>query len=344
MTKQRGGFTLIELLVVISIIAVLVALLLPAVQSAREAARRMQCINNLKQLGLAALSYEAATGSLPMANSTGGGPGLTSDNLGASVFVRLLPYYEQAPAYNAYNQSLAFFAVGNETVAGIGVSALWCPSDSVVSKSMALDPVYQGQAAAPGLRQQYTSYAGNMGTWVVYNAPWSPIFAAEVNLANGTILPKRPVRIAEIGDGLSNTFLFGERAMAIFDAQTLASQWGPRWWNSTFWPHQGMSTLYMPNAHRKLAEFINMGCWRIPIEPASSMHPGGVNYGFCDGSVRFIKESIESWPIAGPEGNCDPIGMIYDSYGNNTGTEESGGIYQKLSTRMGGEIIGADSY
>jgi prepilin-type N-terminal cleavage/methylation domain-containing protein/prepilin-type processing-associated H-X9-DG protein len=343
MKTRRCGFTLIELLVVIAIIAVLIALLLPAVQAAREAARRAQCVNNLKQLGLAVSNYESVHGSYPTANSTGGGPGLTSDNLGASVFIRLLPYFEQLPAYNTYNQDLAFFAAGNETVAGIGVSTLWCPSDSVVSKSMALDSAYQGQPANPGLRQQYTSYAGNTGTWVVYSNPWVSTFASEVANATGTILPRTPVRLAEITDGTSHTFVFGERAMAIFDAETLASQWGPRWWNSTFWPHQGMSTLYMPNAHRRLTDYINQGCWRIPIEPASSMHPGGVNYGMCDGSVRFISETIQSWPIAGPRGYCDPVDMKYDRDGNNTGAPNAG-VYQKLSTRKGGEIIDASNF
>jgi prepilin-type N-terminal cleavage/methylation domain-containing protein/prepilin-type processing-associated H-X9-DG protein len=353
--RSRRGFTLIELLVVIAIIAVLIALLLPAVQAAREAARRAQCVNNLKQLALATANYESASGSLPTANSTG--PiSITGSNMnyGASVLVRLLPFYEQASLFNAYNFGLAYFANGNETVAGTGLQALWCPSDSIVSQSRPLDPFYQAQARNPALEQYMTSYAGNEGTWVVYNNPWysdgggqgryGTEYKAEIANSKGTIRPMVSVLMAEITDGTSNTFLFGERAMAFFSTNTLATtQWANRWWNSSWWAHEGMSTLYMPNAHRKLGQFMSQGCWWIPVEPASSMHPGGVNFAFVDGSVKFIKETIQSWPIAGPGGNCDPIGMKYDQYGNDIGGPTPG-VYQALSTRSGGEVISADAF
>ncbi len=123
--RRHGGFTLIELLVVIAIIAVLIALLLPAVQSAREAARRIQCTNNLKQLSLAAMNYESANDCYPPdANFFTSLVTVASPNSGSdmSVFVRMLPFYEQASLYNAYNSSTNANDPSNITIAGCGRS------------------------------------------------------------------------------------------------------------------------------------------------------------------------------------------------------------------------------
>jgi len=122
-TSARPGMTLIELLVVITIITLLIALLLPAVQVAREAARRSQCVNNLKQLGVAAANYESTNGVYP--------PGVlyTSGQYGASVFVRMLPFMEQSAIYNNYNFSVPSFTPTSYTTAATLVSTLHCPSD-----------------------------------------------------------------------------------------------------------------------------------------------------------------------------------------------------------------------
>src|ERR1700761_8713205 len=128
---RRRGFTLIELLVVIAIIAVLIALLLPAVQAAREAARRIQCTNNLKQLGLAAANYHDINGAFPAGSYTylPTPPSTAGANENFSCFVRMLPFMEQTQVYNSVNFGLYYGSVANITLTNLGLSALMCPSD-----------------------------------------------------------------------------------------------------------------------------------------------------------------------------------------------------------------------
>ena len=139
---EQDGFTLIELLVVITIIGLLVALLLPAVQAAREAARRIECTNNLKQIALATLNYESVWSTLPRGGflqspAAGVGP-VNPDgslNVSGNLFLSLLPHLEQRPLYNAMNFDVNVFTAINATVSATGVNTLWCPSDPGVERA-----------------------------------------------------------------------------------------------------------------------------------------------------------------------------------------------------------------
>ena len=237
-----SGFTLIELLVVIAIIAVLIALLLPAVQSAREAARRAQCVNNLKQLGLAVANYESAQGIYPFGMARENtGPNSFNPNgyyVGSSIFVRMLPYMEQQVLANAYNTSLTHWVADNSTVGATGLSLLWCPSDGAIPGLHVRFSGWGWDGSDQVLT--YTSYAGCMGNfckvpinvtspgqhqavlnqadglffylgWPTSNPPVSPNPIAPQN--PGSV---RPAGLASITDGLSNTLAFGEKAHGKF--------------------------------------------------------------------------------------------------------------------------------
>ena len=196
-SSVRRGFTLIELLVVIAIIAVLIALLLPAVQSAREAARRAQCVNNLKQIGLALHNYHSATGSFPLATSaaaagSSSGYGYTPQTWGTfSCFALMLPYLEQQPIYNSCNfnwtVSWGNGQYYNSTAYNANLAVFICPSDG---KSATLSSTDGNNC----------NYFGSMGTTI---APWA-------TTANGIFANQAAYGMQNITDGTSNTIAFSE--------------------------------------------------------------------------------------------------------------------------------------
>jgi prepilin-type N-terminal cleavage/methylation domain-containing protein len=233
MSRRRCGFTLIELLVVIAIISVLIAFFLPAVQAAREAARRAQCTNNLKQFGLALANYESAHSCLPIGvvwavNGVSGMPGAIctspyGDNCqNTPWFVLMLPYLEQAPLYNAYNASIGIEGpaligyVINSTVMTSRIASFQCPSDNIQSFSFAaLSKATGGFVPAYPWMASKGNYGVNWGNLDFGQGVLSPVLTRDLFLQSPfglatTGLGPITIRTASFTDGTSNTHVAAE--------------------------------------------------------------------------------------------------------------------------------------
>jgi prepilin-type processing-associated H-X9-DG protein len=350
------------LLVVIAIIAVLIALLLPAVQSAREAARRAQCTNNLKQLALAALNYEQANGCYPAGSYSQLDPVKTGTFYRAnfSSFVRMLPFTEQSAMYNAVNFNMTYANVQNYTVAGVGLSILVCPSDintapQYISSSTPNTGFVSNYDVVPSTNtylQYFTSYSGNQGTfWTSYYIGAGGGTQVQTQ-QNGVITQDGTVTTAQITDGTSNTFIYGEKAHGLFAIFDTVYQNSDTSWQTGLYFDTLFSTTYPPNVwatstpglpNQKAKNFYYYGT------NAASYHPGGLNFAFADGSVRFIKNSISCWGFTQglKDSFSDPIpdGTTFNAQNFVWGLNGARmGTYQALSTRAGNEVISSDSY
>ncbi|MEQ1826431.1 MAG: DUF1559 domain-containing protein [Pirellula sp.] len=285
MTKSRG-FTLVELLVVIAIIGILVGLLLPAVQAAREAARRMQCSNNLKQLALAAHNYHDANRKFPIGQHLFGTlVGGASRGLGYNWSFGLLPYIEQSSIYNQFDNRFPVFErtiTRNGILAGTPLPAFSCPSDK---KPPTID------LASEGIRPTATtSYKAVNGA---YNNGYSTLTNSDPSAFNGVF--ERDSRaiygINNLTDGTSNTILFAE------------TRWGMNASGRTRTYIYGATDPGSPWASgASECSFVNGGTamnWVITVATSSanrtagSFHTGGAQFALGDGSVHFLSENID---------------------------------------------------
>ncbi len=332
---RSPGFTLIELLVVIAIIAVLIGLLLPAVQAAREAARRAQCSNNLKQLGIAMHNYHDTVGSFPTllwAMPGNNNNSLPDNRFRASFFQMILPFMEQTPVYNAINFSVPF-ARGpdngaiNLTALTTQIAGFMCPSDPSPNQSQygrwdsGVGPTAANGQSPLGPKLCYFANAGDNSTDTNTTSPWPFTSLPQVRgnaFGGGTTCTGIVCRqggtwgLRDITDGTSNTFAIGE---SLYESCQWFSWPNPNGnYAFTSVPINWKITIFEQTGYGDgTGRLRNSGNW-VAGFGFRSKHPGITQFLYGDGRVGAIKDSI----------NRD--------------------IYRALSTRGMGEIVSADAF
>ena len=333
-TRQRLGFTLVELLVVIAIIGVLVALLLPAVQAAREAARRTQCSNNLRQLGLGVLNYESARSHLPPSALVDLSVTSTGNNGSWGVHGRILDYLEQANLKGLVDVEAAWD--DQQAISDVRIDSFQCPSDSMSGEARTFTD------NRPTLWP--TNYGFNFGTWFVFDPTTQEV-------GEGVFYPNSNLPLARVTDGTNNTLLSAEvkawtpytrnggpTATEIPDTvaeATAAVQSGAqeKGTGHTEWPdgrvhHTGFTATMTPNTYVPYmmgteevdADYNSWqegkngsaGSPTYAMITSRSFHPGNVQAGMVDGSVQTISDDIDLivWrAMATRDGGEIPVGI-----------------------------------
>ncbi len=310
--RPPRGFTLVELLVVITIIGILIALLLPAVQAAREAARRLKCQNNLKQIGLALHSYESTYGCLPAGAILRPPYPLFSDDYdpwfeadskahgmqGTSWMLRILPFMEQNSLFDQWDFTKS--VIGNQSLAATNISAFYCPTrranvddyQAIMFQQWPSGGNDYGGCDGRGNIFINTCVTGSVshefdeGQWI-FEPPKRGIFVINV----GT-------KFADISDGLSNTIMTGELQRLLPPTVVPRGEdptyYGPSQTSNDGWALAGVATLFTTAVQGEgtdLGQPGGMNNWFF--EDAGSQHQGGAHFGIADGSVRFISEDID---------------------------------------------------
>ncbi|NUQ65548.1 MAG: DUF1559 domain-containing protein [Pirellulales bacterium] len=298
-SRLRQGFTLVELLVVIAIIGILIALLLPAVQAAREAARRSQCSNNLKQLALATHNYHDSYNVFPVNVYGGYGDphgvgGYTQTSRCWSFLLRTLPYLEQMSLYEACNHSFLSMAASGQMATV--VPAFLCPSDPVPAQIPETNTYVTGGTLVA--RTDYRGVIGDDWDWGVYanntvpgtGQGWLSWPTADSFMLNNGMYYCYSIRVprkaASVLDGLSNTLAIGEKAFNLNYA-TNTSPPGTYAWAHTAGVLGSAAVPINWTDHRSTTAI----AWDQRCG-FNSLHPGGAQFGLADGSVRFISETI----------------------------------------------------
>ncbi len=262
--RGRAGFTLVELLVVIAIMGILISLLLPAVQAAREATRRMQCMNNLKQMGLSMHLYDDANGSLPP--TTLG----SHTEMKGTAFVSILPYLETPAVFEQWDMDVAATASPNLELIETVMPVYRCPTMVVEESSGSGKPSSYALSTGSGY-YRYEEDNGAITEYLAVRPPEDRECRTSIDLISRL-------------DGTSKTFLIGELAYGL-DIIGGFTQW------AIGYPyHSAGSTAGVFDATNAGPQGLDFRTW----ETFRSDHPGGVNFAFCDGSVRFIQSDIDA--------------------------------------------------